>query len=185
MIANPKYTRIEWERRFLLDRFPSGANVVCTRRISDRYILGTRLRLRRLEGIGETVFKLTQKIPSDSDGAQQGLITSLYLSEDEFKLLAELPANVLTKTRCSVPPFGIDVFEGELQGLILAEAEFESENEAIALPPPPFAFHEVTEDRRFTGGQLVTASRSQLRSWLAEYGIRLQRTRTPAPLACE
>lgn len=165
-----KYARIERERRFLLREFPAGAAPVRIRRLTDRYIAGTSLRLREQTEDGcAPVYKLTQKIPMP-DGGSQGSITTIYLTADEFRLLAQLPANVLCKTRHSIPPFGIDVFEGPLQGLIMAEAEFESEEEAAALPPPPFLFREVTSDPRFTGGSLACATPAELASWLAECG---------------
>jgi CYTH domain-containing protein len=145
------------------------------RRITDRYITNTTLRLRELtEGGNEAVFKLTQKLPVEAGGAGQGLITTIYLTEEEFCVLAKLPANVLTKTRHSVPPFGLDVFEGELRGLVMAEAEFDSAEEASRLGLPPFAAHEVTGDSRFTGGSLVSARRELVRDWLREYGIELR-----------
>src|SRR5581483_10795470 len=125
-----KYARVERERRFLLERFPA-ADVV--RQITDRYIDGTRLRLREQSDGGPAIYKLTQKIPERASGAQQGSITSIYLTEGEFRLLAQLPAKMLSKVRHSVPPFGIDVFEGTLQGLRLAEAEFNSIAESDAL----------------------------------------------------
>lgn len=174
MLPDSKYARIEWERRFLLKSFPTGERVTRIRRISDRYIEGTTLRLRHQSGgDGEDVFKLTQKIADGTGGGQQGLITTMYLTNDEFKLLATLPAKHLKKIRHSVPPFGIDVFEGILSGLMLAEAEFNSEAEASALVLPSFIFAEVSDDRRLTGGSLVTASGEELGKWLTEYGIRL------------
>jgi len=167
-----KYARIERERRFLLDRFPHGRHAVSFRRITDRYIEGTRLRLReQREDTGALVFKLTQKIPGRGTGALQGLITNFYLSEDEFRLLAQLPSARLSKTRFSIPPFGIDIFEETLDGLILAEAEFDSESEAEALEFPTFARCEVSDDHRFTGGELVRATRNDIESLLGEYGI--------------
>ena len=170
-----KYARIEWERRFLLAGFPKEAKVTRGRRITDRYIVGTRLRLREIaEGGRETVFKLTQKLPEQKIGARRGLITTMYLSRDEFCVLAKLPAKELTKTRHSAPPFGIDVFEGQLSGLVLAEAEFDSAEEANALSVPEFAVREVTDDFRFTGGSLVAATRQQLQNWLQEDGITVQ-----------
>jgi CYTH domain-containing protein len=126
MPTEQKYARIEWERRFLLDRFPREAVVTRVRRISDRYIEGTRLRLRQQsDSDGQTVFKLTQKLGDKANGAHQGFIASMYLTNVEFAVLAQLPAKSLTKTRHSVPPFGIDVFDGVLSGLVLAEAEAE------------------------------------------------------------
>jgi len=169
-----RYARIERERRFLLDRLPAGEKVVRVRRIVDRYIRGTALRLRQqTDGTGAAVFKLTQKIPARSGGAQQSFITTMYLTEDEYRLLARLPAKTLAKTRHSLPPFGIDVFEGKLKGLLLAEAEFESAAAAGALAIPSFLSREVSGDDRFTGGRLVHASRQDARSWLSDYGIAL------------
>ncbi len=169
-----KYARVEWERRFLLDRLPPQANVTRVRRIADRYIDGTNLRLRQQRDDGnEAAFKLTQKLPTDATGARQGLITTMYLTEAEFQLLANLPAKMLTKTRYSVPPFGIDVFEDALTGLVLAEAEFNSTEEASALSLPPFIVREVTEDPRFTGDELVRASTEELEKLLAEFRIRI------------
>jgi CYTH domain-containing protein len=174
MVGGNKYAKIEWERRFLVRDFPSCSEVTAERKIVDRYIHGTTLRLRKLaDKSGNPVFKLTQKLPNGRRGAQQGLITTMYLTEGEYEVFARLPAGVLTKTRHSVPPFGIDVFEGPLAGLTLAEAEFNSAAEAEALTLPGFISQEVTNDLRFTGGRLVVASRSELKAWMGEYGMRL------------
>lgn len=169
---HPKHARVEFERRFVLDRFPT--NVHAIRRIRDRYIEGTALRLReQTEPDAPARFKLTQKIPARGRGYQHGFITTFYLSEDEFHVLAQLPGKELRKTRYSVPPFGIDVFEGIWEDLILAEAEFDSAAEAANLVLPAFVVREVTEDDRFTGGRLVRSSRDDVQGWLSEHGIRL------------
>ena len=174
MRREDKYARTEWERRFLLSRLPADANVTAVRTIVDRYIEGTSLRLRRqTHSAGNQVFKLTQKLPRPEGLAQQGLITTIYLTEAEYDLFATLPARLLTKTRYSMPPFGIDVFEGALVGLVTAEAEFDSEAEAAALTLPSLIAHEITHDIRFTGGRLASASRPEVETWAAEYGIAL------------
>lgn len=173
MAPDHKYARIERERRFLVLQFPHEQQITRTRQISDRYIDGTNLRLREeTEECRSTVFKLTQKIPKTAAGFQQGYITTIYLDQSTHERLTRLPAKVLTKIRYSVPPFGVDVFEGVLKGLILAEAEFDSAADADALSIPTFISHEVSGDGRFTGGSLVLASRCDLEAWLAEYGIR-------------
>src|SRR5579885_1348595 len=171
-MPHEKYARIERERRFLLARFPSEFQVLRQRRIADRYIEGTTLRL--LESTYDdclVTFKLSQKIPMRANGAQQGYITSMYVTQDEFRVLAQLPARTLTKTRYSVPPFGIDVFEGELEGLILAEIEFDSAEAAEGFVIPSFALAEVTVDERFTGGRLAGASREDIYRNLLQYGV--------------
>ena len=174
MLPEGKYARVERERRFLVERLPGEMNPARVRRIRDYYLDGTRLRLREQdEEGGSRVVKLTQKVPAPAHGAQQGFITTVYLNDDEFKVLARLPATELSKTRYSFPPFGIDVFEGELEGLLLAEAEFDSAAEAERLSIPSFIGCEVTHDPRFAGGQLVRASRTEVWRWLEEYGIRI------------
>jgi len=172
-----KYARIERERRFLLAEFPRDSTVIRNRRITDNYIEGTTLRLRRqIYDDGLITFKLTQKLPARGNGAQQGFITSIYITEQEFHVLAQLPARTLTKTRFSAPPFGIDVFDGRLEGLVLAEAEFDSAAAAEALTVPFPVAGEVSADDRFTGGGLVRASRQELQSWLQDYKVALGST---------
>jgi len=75
--------------------------------------------------------------------------------------VAGLPGLILLKTRHRLAmPSGvtvsIDVFEGALEGLILAEAEFETAEALAAFPTPDFAIREVTEDPRYRGGTLAT-----------------------------
>ncbi|WP_372348332.1 hypothetical protein [Streptomyces sp. KL116D] len=167
-----KYAQVERERRFLLANRPALSRVTVSRVITDRHLLGTRLRLRRAEfSDGRSEIKLTQKVPVRRPGAVQGLITNTYLSPDEYEVLASLPASLLSKSRLSVPPLGVDVFEGRLEGLVLGEAEFTTDEEAESFKAPAECVAEVTDDARFTGGRLVQTSRHELLGWLAEYGI--------------
>ncbi len=157
---------MEFERRFLLEAFPAALQPSRVRRIADRYIVGTTLRLRIVTEDRQTpLYKLTQKLP-------EGWITSMYLTGDEYRVILQLPADPLSKSRYSVPPFGIDVFEGPLDGLVMAEAEFESASAARAFVAPPYFHHEVTGDPRFTGGRLARTTAEEIRTWLAEAGRR-------------
>jgi CYTH domain-containing protein len=175
-IREGKYARIERERRFLLAGPPPASAVNARRRITDRYLPGTRLRLRRVDYPGNEAaeFKFTQKVPAGRPGYVQGLITNTYLSAPEYDLLASLPADVLSKTRLSVPPLSIDVFDPPLHGLVLADVEFTTDEAATSFLPPPLSIAEVTDDARFTGGNLVRTRRHDLLAWLAEYGIEPQ-----------
>ena len=172
-----KYARIERERRFLVAEFPSGGRPVRVTEIVDRYFPGTTLRLRRMIArVGEDateICKLTQKVRSESGGAEQGLITTTYLSESEYELLARLPGDDLRKTRFSIRR-GVDVFAPPLDGLNLAEAEFATDEEMMEFRPPSYALTEVTSDHRLTGGYLARATRDEIASLLADYGVRLE-----------
>lgn len=168
-----RYARVEIERRWLLAEAPDPDTAVAVRHLVDRYLLGTRLRLRlQVEEDGPTVRKFTQKLPepAPTGHGHQGLVTNTYLSEREYDLLATLPALELRKTRYSVAPFGIDVFEGPLRGLVLAEIEFPDVDEADRSPVPPGAVAEVTHDRRFTGGTLAGTATGALHGWIRELG---------------
>ena len=169
-----KYAQVERERRFLLAAAPT-KGITRRRQITDRYLLGTRLRLRRVSDLdtGSCELKFTQKLPAEQPGHVQGLITNTYLSPAEYDVLATLPAAVLSKTRLNVPPLGIDVFDPPLHGLVLAEAEFKTDEQARSFRPPLTPVAEVTDDPRFAGGSLVQAHRHDLLDWLADYGIEL------------
>jgi len=169
-----RYARPERERRFLLARRPNGP-IEKTARIADRYLLGTRLRLRELietqASSTNTYYKLTQKVPGPDGGP--GLLSTTYLNPDEYALFATLPAAVLRKMRYSIPPFGIDEFEAPLSGLFLAEMEFEDDAGMDAFSPPPWIVAEVTLDSRFTGGHLVTMQSGDLIRLLSAFGLQL------------
>jgi CYTH domain-containing protein len=160
-----KYARIERERRYLLAELPPGLTADSPHtHIIDRYIPGTRLRLRRMEDETGNVIalKLTQKYDPPTGTGLETIITNLYLNETEFQALACLEGPTLRKRRYPYPfagrNFSIDVFEGALKGLILCEIEFDEHTDSH-LELPPFAVREVTDDPFFTGGHLVTLTR--------------------------
>lgn len=138
-----KYAHVERERRFLLAELPdlSGARVL---RITDRYVEGTRLRLRTVEEEGHpTVHKLGQKIRLE--GVSTNAHTTLYLSAAEHAGLTHLPGHELRKTRHLKDHWAFDVHE---DGLLLAETETNQE--------PWFAYvREVTDEVELTGGRLA------------------------------
>ena len=156
--AEPKYTRLEFERRWLVDTAASpaltGLDVILT---EDRYIEGTRLRLRRMTRGGRTVFKLTRKYVTARPEARP--IVTAYLTEREHAVFAALPARVMTKRRFNLAIAGrcwsLDVFEGQLAGLELVEAEAADEVALAALVPPTWAGKEVTHDARYQCGALA------------------------------
>ena len=169
-----KYARPERERRFLLARPPALPDSAVVSRITDRYLEGARLRLRREERLddGSCAYKLTQKLTQGSS-LSDSLITTIYLEASEYESLSSLPAAVLEKTRSRVPPFVIDAFGTPLEGLVLAEAELASDEEARSLEAPPESVAEVTADPRFSGGRLAAATREEMLGWLSEHGVTL------------
>lgn len=162
----PKYAALEIERRFLVTDCPDLA-AAQVRLIEDTYISGTRMRLRAITHLdgGDPEFKLCKKYPTDD--ALFGPTTNLYLSAAEYAALEILPGRAVRKRRHRMPvgdwTFSIDVFEGELSGLILSEIEANSVDEVKAIVLPTWVDREVTADPFFSGGSLSQTSASDLR----------------------
>ncbi len=127
--------------------------------IEDRYLDGTRLRLRRVGDAGSVVFKLGQKVRAVADDPSLVWVTTLYLTEQEHRRLSALPAAVLTKTRRRVDHrgtiFAVDEFAGDLRGLVLAETELPGGATGGRLELPPWLGREVSSDERYTGAALA------------------------------
>jgi CYTH domain-containing protein len=163
-----KYTRVEYERRFLVSPHGDWRSAVesYSKTFEDKYLRRARLRLRIQtdSDTGRRVIKLTKKFESASPYFQT--ISRILLSQDEYELLDGLEGDRLKKTRHYHTylgrVFSIEVFEGELDGLVLCEIETETLEELMSAEPPVYAKHEVTEDAFFTGGNLCRATRAEL-----------------------
>ena len=156
----PKYARHEFERRWLVDRHArpqlNGAFVT---NIRDRYIRGTRMRLRRMErrDLGEIQFKLTRKYEADDASARP--ITSFYLTAGEHDLLLGLPADEVVKRRLHFRHedrwWSLDLFEGALAGLEIVECEADDADALALLLPPSLVLREVTHLAQWQCGALA------------------------------
>ena len=154
-----KYAHIETERRFLLAGVPAICEGVAIQEIRDRYVLGTRLRLRVVEVPGEPkVWKLGQKVRIDPASPLRVAHTTIYLDENEVAVLAALPATELTKSRRTLVLEGhtwaVDEFRGLLTGLVLAEIDL-GEDRSMPARLPFATRREVTGDDRYSGGALA------------------------------
>lgn len=173
MDLETKYTRVEYERRFLV---PPHANWQAqvesySKIIEDKYLCDTRLRLRVLtdSDTRRQIIKLNKKAESPSPYFQT--ISRILLSPEERKLFDRMAGDDLKKQRhyhhYQGRVFSVDLFEGELEGLVLCETEAEGMDELMSAQFPPFATREVTEDTFFTGGNLCRTTRADLLRKLA------------------
>lgn len=169
--AIPKYAQLENERRFLVAlEALSALSLANPRLIEDLYLNDSRLRLRRITpATGPAEFKLCKKYPSDDPVSTP--ITNLYLTETEHLALSGLPGRRIVKRRYDVAEgglrFGVNVFEGALEGLILAEIETPDLASLAQVPTPAWALGDVTADPFFSGGVLAGVSQAKLRDALA------------------
>lgn len=87
---------------------------------------------------------------------------NLPLNKEAYEhLLAKADGIILTKKRYMIPVPGndhltieLDVFEGHYDGLILAEVEFASEEEAKAFNPPAWFGEDVTFSGEYHNSRL-------------------------------
>jgi CYTH domain-containing protein len=171
IMPTPKYARREHERRFLVRTPPAEITGAAYVRITDRYIDASRLRLRamRPSADGATMFKFCKKYGSDD--AMSEPIVNIYLSKAEHTLLAALPGRTIVKRRYHVDWDGlrhaVDIYEGELSGLVIGEIEAPSVAALQSCAVPPWATAEITGDAWFEGGNLATITAQQLKSRLA------------------
>src|ERR1051325_3936448 len=173
-LEGSKYARVERERRYLLRELPPGLKLSDPHtQITDNYLTGTRLRLRKVRDprANEWTLKLTQKQAPAPPDFSRTLITNLYLNPYEYEVLSVFEGNELRKNRYPYEHEGrlysVDVFLGPLRGLVLAETDFDTDEELDSFPAPPFAMLDVTREEPFTGARLVELTAEDLRAELA------------------
>ncbi len=153
MSVSLKYAVVERERRFVLADLPEG--VVGTREIVDRYVTGTRLRLREVRHDDGTVTrKLCHKVRL-AQGPAEIACTNLYLDDQEWALLSALPARELRKRRHLVHRDGLVVAVDEHEdGILVAEID-DADRPAQAVPEWLHVVEDVSDDEDWTGVRLA------------------------------
>jgi len=157
MSDTPKYSRIEIERRWLVDLAAVGdLSSVTFREIEDLYISGSRLRLRKVtDPTGRLIFKFGKKYGKRSVASEA--VTNLYLSEAEHRQLSILPGHVTLKRRYTVEGGALDIYHHPSGGLGIFEVEFDDEASAQAYRPPHFVTREITPEASFSGFSVAEA----------------------------
>lgn len=176
-LQEAKYTRVEYERRFIVPPQADWRGTVepYSKVFEDKYLAGTRLRLRVQTDTdtGRRLIKLNKKFESPSPYFQT--ISRILLSPGEYTLLDGAEGHRLKKVRYYHNylgrVFSIDVLEGELAGLVLCETEADSLEDLMQVEPPAYATYEVTEDPFFAGGNLCHTTRAELLRRLSTFGL--------------
>ena len=178
IVPESKYARFERERRYLLQDLPEGLTRASPHvQITDNYITGTRLRLRKVRDplTNKWTVKFTQKFAVNSKDLSRTLITNTYLNAQEAEILSVFEANEIRKNRYPFEyegrKFGIDMFLGDLFGLVLAEVGFDTDEELESFPKPQFALVEVTNNELFSGGKLCELTFADIKEEIVKIGL--------------
>lgn len=156
MTVPSKYAVVERERRFLVASLPDDVARVTV--ITDRYLRGTRLRLREVrDADGQVVRKLGHKVRTGA-GPGEVACTSLYLDDAEWELLTRLPAQLLVKRRHHVHRDGVHVAVDELaDGTLVAEID-DGDRAPVPVPDWLDVVRDVTAEEEWTGARLAARS---------------------------
>jgi CYTH domain-containing protein len=118
-------------------------------------------------------YEFTKKTQPDPDDAGTQNEENVILTKEEFDALAAGNGRELAKTRYYMPYNGylaeIDVFKGDLKGLVVIEFEFKSKEERDAFVMPDFCLADVTQDEFIAGGVLAGKSLADMQPYLEPY----------------
>ncbi len=151
---------IEIERKFTVD--PALLRLENGTKIKQGYLPTTNKTAMRVRIADQHAF-LT--IKGTNQGATRSEFEYPIPLSDAHQIIEELCKRpFIEKTRYLQEYAGnqweIDVFEGENQGLMMAEVELESEDQQVEIPP--WAIREVTGDLRYYNSNLV---RNPYKDW--------------------
>ena len=146
---------MEIERKWVLDAPPEGLEQREHERVEQGYVAlddHAEVRVRRKGG------KHTLTIKSEPGLTR--VEEELAIDADRFaSLWALTEGRRVVKTRHLVPlgelTVEVDVYEGDLGGLVTAEVEFPSEEASSAFDPPEWLGREVTGDPRYANRALA------------------------------
>ena len=144
---------MEIERKFLIKKLPDNLTSYKARKIEQAYLCTDPVvRVRR----DNDDYYLTYK--------SKGMIVreeyNFPLTKEAYgQLLAKADGNIITKTRYEIPEkdnltIELDVFEGKFDGLLLAEVEFASEEEALGYIPPEWFGEDVSNSTKYHNSTL-------------------------------
>jgi CYTH domain-containing protein len=151
----------EIERKLLVDTVPADLDGWDAARLEQGYLAITddvEVRVRRTAGAGAV---LTVK----SSPALARVEEELPVDRASFERLWPLTAGrrvVKVRHRREDAPglvLELDVYEGDLEGLVTLEVEFADEAAARAWTPPPWAGREVTGDKAYANQSLAVRGR--------------------------
>lgn len=156
-----KYAQAEVERRFLITNRPEILDNLPSKIIIDKYLHNTSLRIRKAIDGEYVQHKFTKKLPHISNGIMIQWVSTIYISQEEYEILMQLPGKLIRKKRYYYAPpsgevLGIDEIEltkGK-QKIWIAEVEFQSLKE-LPYSLPLLHDREITGEERYLGNELA------------------------------
>lgn len=129
------------------------------------------LRLRK----NGNKYEITRKTMIHNDPSKQEEYT-IPLIEEKFLELSQIDGKKVSKIRYNYDFNGkiaeIDIFQGELNGLVVVDFEFNTEIEKDNLLMPKFCLTDVTTEEFIAGGILCGKKYSDIEKELEQFGYK-------------
>lgn len=150
----------EIERKFLVARDDWRTEAGPGRRFQQAIVFSEAARTLRVRIVDDRHATLTIKVGIDGSSMSRHEFEYEVPLSDAEELLKLASGNTVSKMRYEVPRGGhiweIDVYGGNLEGLVVAEVEMASEDEQPELPS--WLGRELTGDKRFSNQALAEGS---------------------------
>lgn len=155
-----KYGKYEYERIFLLDNdCLRNKRIESTKKIKDKYLKDTNLRLREVKENNSIKFKLTKKEKLNPDKKGILKLNTLYLTKSEFDKFYIFDGFEIKKERHMIQVdqirIGIDNIILSNMSLFIAEVEFETEDKMNTFSMPLSYIKEITGEKQYSGFELA------------------------------
>ncbi|MDD2870901.1 MAG: hypothetical protein PHS49_02825 [Candidatus Gracilibacteria bacterium] len=177
---------LELENTYLLKEFPKGffeylekgesKYVKGKKEIIDIYLpIESKHPKIRIRKNGEK-YEITKKFPLNEGDASVQKEQTINLTESEFNIFNKLCGKKVHKIRYLYDYNGkiaeIDIFMGDLKGLIVVDFEFIDELEKNNFVMPSFCLADITQEEFIAGGMIAGKKYSDLNIYLEKYGYK-------------
>ena len=154
---------MEIERKFTIKNLPENLTAYEKLEMEQAYLCtGPVVRIRKSNEEYILTYKSKKGIVLSAQAtARCNEEVELPLTKESYEHLREkADGQVITKTRYLIPTknhrkIELDVFHGYLTGLVFAEVEFDSEEEAAAYQMPDWFLEDVTFDKRYSNAYMT------------------------------
>lgn len=165
---------MEIERKFTIKQLPECLEQYEKKEIEQVYLCNKpTIRIRKSNENYILTYKSRQGLTmSETATARACEEVELPLTKEAYEhLKKKADGSVISKTRYLIPiennrKIELDIFHGYLEGLVFAEVEFSSEEEAAAYSMPEWFLEDVTFDKRYRNSFMTKfASYKELMAW--------------------
>lgn len=153
----------EFELTYLAKRLPENFSTnLPSKEILDIYLpKAAEHAILRIRKNGDS-YEITKKQPVSGTDSSHQTENTIPLTKEEFDDLTNLSGKRLRKIRYyyseNSVDYEIDVFQDNLQGLVVVDVEFNSNEEKAGFEKPEWVLADVTQDKFIAGGMLCGKS---------------------------